>query len=156
MQTNTLKIIVISIALFFFLAQLLIRIIKLRRDRGKDEWTEVDDMEGLEFENWCALLLRQNGFQNVTVTKGSYDQGVDIHAQKDEIKYAIQCKCYSSALGNTPIQEVFTGKTIYRCHVGVVMTNSYFTENAKKAAEATGILLWDRDRLEKMMENADR
>lgn len=112
-------------------------------------------MEGHEFERWCAELLRENGFQNVEVTKGSYDQGVDILAKKDDIRYGIQCKCYDSNLGNTPVQEVFTGKTIYHCHVGVVMTNSYFTESARKAAEATGVILWDRDRLEQMMEVAD-
>lgn len=110
-------------------------------------------MEGHEFERWCAELLRENGFQNVEVTKGSYDQGVDILAKKDDIRYGIQCKCYDSNLGNTPVQEVFTGKTIYHCHVGVVMINSYFTESARKAAEAAGVILWDR--LEQMMEVAD-
>lgn len=126
-----------------------------RRSRSGDIWEEIDGMEGHEFERWCAELLRENGFQNVEVTKGSYDQGVDILAKKDDIRYGIQCKCYDSNLGNTPVQEVFTGKTIYHCHVGVVMTNSYFTESARKAAEATGVILWDRDRLEQMMEAAD-
>lgn len=124
---------------------------KKRRLAG-DIWTAIDEMEGHEFEQWCAELLRHNGFRDVEVTKGSHDQGVDILANKDDIKYAIQCKCYASKLGNTPVQEVFTGKTIYHCHVGVVMTNSYFTESARKAAEATGVLLWDRDRLERMLE----
>ena len=140
------------LALFFVLWRLHGR----RRSLGGDIWEEIDGMEGHEFERWCAELLRENGFQNVEVTKGSYDQGVDILAKKDDIRYGVQCKCYDSNLGNTPVQEVFTGKTIYHCHVGVVMTNSYFTEGARKAAEATGVILWDRDRLEQMMEAADR
>lgn len=123
-----------------------------RLRRAMDVWETIDEMEGHEFEHWCAELLKRNGFRNVDVTKGSHDQGVDILAEKEDIKYAIQCKCYASVLGNTPVQEVFTGKTIYHCHVGVVMTNSFFTEGAKKAAEATGVILWDRDRLERMME----
>lgn len=109
------------------------------------ELEEIDSMEGHEFEHWCADLLRKIGFQKVTVTQGSGDQGVDILAEKDGIRYAIQCKCYSSDLGNKPIQEVNTGKAIYHCHVGAVITNRHFTPGGKQAAEATGVLLWDRD-----------
>lgn len=115
----------------------------------------IDAMEGHTFEEWCAELLRKNGFVNVEVTPGSGDQGVDVTAVKDGIRYAIQCKCYSSDLGNKPIQEVYTGKNIYKCQVGVVMTNRHFTPGAKEMAEATGVLLWDRDKLEEMIVKAE-
>ena len=123
---------------------------RLRRKRWRTVEAElygIDQMEGHDFEYWCAGLLEDLGFERVAVTPGSGDQGVDITAEKDEVKFAFQCKCYSSDLGNTPVQEVYTGKAIYRCHVGVVITNSYFTRSAVAAAEATGVLLWDRDRL---------
>lgn len=110
-----------------------------------------DNLDGAEFEEWCANLLRNNGFTNVQVTKTSGDQGVDILAQKNDIKYAIQCKCYSGNLGNSPIQEVHAGKSMYNCHVGVVMTNRHFTNGAKELAKATGVLLWDREKLLQMM-----
>lgn len=113
--------------------------------------SDVDGMDGHTFEHWCAELLKKNGFVNVEVTQGSGDQGVDILAVKDGIKYAIQCKCYSSDLGNKPVQEVNTGRAIYHCQIGAVMTNRYFTAGGKEAAEATGILLWDRDNLEEML-----
>ncbi len=115
----------------------------------------VDGMDGHEFEYFCAELLQKNGFSNVKVTPGSGDQGVDILAEKLGIKYAIQCKNYISALGNTPVQEVFAGKQFYNCHVGVVLTNSTFTPGAKNLAEATGVLLWDRTDLQKMMDIAN-
>ncbi len=122
-----------------------------RRRRIRDEaMEEVDDMDGREFEEWCADLLISNGFINVKGTPASGDQGVDITAQKDDVKYAFQCKCYTSDLGNTPVQEVFAGKCMYDCHVGVVMSNRYFTSGAKVLAEKTGVLLWDRDKLASM------
>ena len=117
------------------------------------ELSRIDSMEGHDFEHWCAELLEENGFSNVEVTVGSGDQGVDVLAQKDGIRYAIQCKCYSKDLGNKPVQEVNTGKVLYRCQIGVVMTNRYFTKGAKDAADATGVLLWDRDKLKQMMES---
>ena len=114
----------------------------------------VDGMEGHKFEYYCANLLRSNGFTEVTVTQASGDQGVDILATKDNVKYAIQCKNYSSNLGNTPIQEVYAGKVFYNCHVGVVMTNAEFTDSAKDLAKATGVLLWDRSVLKQMISTA--
>ena len=127
----------------------------LRKQRGlspiDEELYQIDHMDGHQFEHWCADLLRDSGFINVEVTPGSNDQGVDVLAEQSGIKYAVQCKCYSSDLGNTPVQEVTTGKYVYRCHIGAVMTNRYFTAGAKEAAEATGTLLWDRDTIREML-----
>lgn len=110
----------------------------------------IDYMDGLDFEHWCADLLLKNGFQKAEVTRGSGDQGVDIIAEKDDIRYAIQCKRYSSNLGNTPVQEVSAGKTFYNCQIGLVMTNRYFTQSAIELAKSTGTILWDRDKLMSM------
>ena len=112
---------------------------------------EVDIMSGNDFEHWCADLLAQNGCTNVTQASG--DQGVDVTATKGGVKYAVQCKCYSSDLGNTPVQEVYAGKAMYECQVGIVMTNRYFTAGAKTLAAKTGVLLWDRDKLIELMAN---
>lgn len=114
----------------------------------------VDNMSGHEFEQWCALLLQKNGFADVSVTPGSGDQGVDVLASKDGVYYAIQCKCYHSDLGNTPVQEVYAGKEYYRCQVGVVMTNRHFTDGAKQLASHTRVLLWDREKIIEMLEIA--
>ena len=114
----------------------------------------VDKMDGHQFEHYCAGLLRKLNFTNVEVTKGSGDQGVDIVAVKEGVRYAIQCKCYSSSLGNSPVQEVNAGKQLYGCHVAVVLTNQHFTSGAKTLAAATGVLLWDRDELERMIKKA--
>ena len=115
---------------------------------------DIDGMEGHQFEYWCADLLKKNGFSDVKVTPGSNDQGVDILATKEEIKYAFQCKNYSSAVGNTPVQEIHAGKEFYKCHIGVVMTNNYFTKSAKELASETGVLLWDRDKLSLLLQES--
>ena len=114
--------------------------------------TQLDNMEGHEFEYACADILRANGFKNVEVTRGSGDFGVDVLAEKKGVKYAIQCKCYSHKLDNTPIQEVIGGLACYGCTKGAVMTNQYFTEPAKELARINGVELWDRDVIQKMSE----
>ena len=114
---------------------------------------EIDDMDGWQFEEYCSKLLSKNGFERVMVTSGSGDQGIDIIAYKDGIKYGIQCKCYQSDIGNKAVQEAYSGKTFYNCHVGVVLTNRYFTRSAMDLAEHNGILLWDRSKLLQMIDS---
>ena len=109
---------------------------------------DVDRMDGIQFEYWCAALLRDLGYKRVVVTPSSGDQGVDITAQKDGVRYGFQCKCHAEDQGNTPIQEIYAGIRLYHLHIGVVVTNRHFTDKARELADATGILLWDRDRLE--------
>lgn len=111
----------------------------------------VDQLDGCGFERWCSQILGKIGFTNVQLTKSSGDQGVDIVAAKDDVWYAFQCKCYSSDIGNHPVQEVHAGKSLYNCHVGVVVTNRHFTSGAKELAKATGTLLWDRDKLKAVL-----
>ena len=109
-------------------------------------------MEGHEFEYYCADLLKNKGFLEVEVTKGSGDYGVDILAEKDGITYAIQCKCYQTPVGVKAVQEAYAGRDYYDRMVGVVMTNQYFTSPAVDAARKLKILLWDRGYLDGMLE----
>ena len=113
--------------------------------------SQIDEMDGHEFEYFCAQLLKDNGFHRVTVTKGSNDQGVDIIAKKDGHRFAIQCKRYQNSVGNRAVQEINAGKQYYDCDQAIVLTNSYFTPSAVSLAEKTGVWLWDRVALEKML-----
>lgn len=109
-------------------------------------------MEGVEFEQYCAELLRNRGFIDVKLTKASGDFGVDILAEKDGVTYAIQCKRYADPVGVKAVQEAFAGREYYDRMVGAVLTNQYFTAPAVAAAKKLKILLWDRGYLDSMIE----
>ena len=109
-------------------------------------------MEGVEFEQYCAELLRNRGFIDVKLTKASGDFGVDILAEKDGVTYAIQCKRYEDPVGVKAVQEAFAGREYYDRMVGAVLTNQYFTAPAVAAAKKLKILLWDRGYLDSMIE----
>lgn len=112
----------------------------------------MDEMEGHDFEQFCAGLLRNRGFLEVEVTKGSGDFGIDILAEKDGVTYAIQCKRYEGPVGVKAVQEAYAGRDYYDRMVGAVLTNQYFTAPAVSAAKKLKILLWDRGYLEEMLE----
>ena len=123
-----------------------------RRFRERFRGRALDEMEGHDFEYFCAELLEQNGFIDVEVTKGSGDYGVDVLAEKDGVTYAVQCKRYDGPVGVKAVQEAYAGRDYYDRMVGAVMTNQYFTEPAVAASRKLKILLWDRGYLETMME----
>lgn len=138
---------------FFLLAVLIIGIFLLTRNyRKKCEVKELDEMEGHDFEYYCADLLKKRGFVDVTVTKGSGDYGVDVLAEKDGVTYGIQCKAYATPVGVKAVQEAYAGKEYYDRMVGAVLTNQYFTKPAVEAAKKLKILLWDRGYLDSMIE----
>lgn len=126
--------------------------IYLHRKSKKARPSLIDDMEGHDFEYFCADLLSGRGFLEVEVTKGSGDYGIDILAEKDGVTYAIQCKCYAAPVGVKAVQEAYSGRDYYDRMVGAVLTNQYFTAPAVEAAQKLKILLWDRGYLESMME----
>jgi len=120
--------------------------------RKKCEVNELDEIEGHDFEYYCAELLKKRGFIDVVVTKGSGDYGVDVLAEKDGVTYGIQCKAYTTPVGVKAVQEAFAGKEYYDRMVGAVLTNQYFTKPAVEAAKKLKILLWDRGYLDSMIE----
>lgn len=117
---------------------------------------DLAEMSGHEFEHFCADILKNNGFVDVSVTPASGDQGVDILAEKEGLQYAIQCKKYSTPLGNKAVQEVIAGREYYGCDIGVVLTNATFTQSAIKLASATNILLWDEHELLELISKSEK
>lgn len=114
--------------------------------------TNMDEMEGVDFEKFCADLLSRRGFDEIELTKKSGDYGIDILAQKEGVTYAIQCKRHSEPVGVKAVQEAYAGRDYYDRMVGAVMTNQYFTASAVEAAKKLKILLWDRGYIESMLE----
>lgn len=123
-----------------------------RQFRKNARTRELDEMDGFDFEYYCADLLAANGFADVQVTRSSGDYGIDILAEKDGVTYAIQCKRYTGLVGVKAVQEAYAGRDYYDRMVGAVLTNQYFTKPAVQAARKLKILLWDRDYLQGMEE----
>lgn len=150
---HNLMVVAIVIGVIIFISMVCTIYHKLHR---KYTLKQLDKMDGHQFEYACADILKANGYKHVKVTRGSGDFGVDIIAEKDKVRYAIQCKRYNHKLDNTPIQEVVGGLAYYQCDKGAVMTNQYFTEPAKQLAQVNDIKLLDRDTLSHMVDKTEK
>ena len=129
---------------------------KAKKYYRNGEIIDYDTLEGIEFEDFVADLLKRNGFARIKTTQASSDYGADIIAEADEIKYVFQCKNYSTPVGNSAVQEIFAAKAYYDADVAVVITNNFFTKNAVKLATKIGVELWDRDEVNYMVKVAMR
>ena len=102
---------------------------------------------GEEYEQICCQKLKQHGFAHIQTTPRTGDHGIDILAKRAGKKYAIQCKYYSSSVGNHAVQEAFSGCSYYGYDIPVVLTNNVFTQNAIDEARKLGVQLWSQNRI---------
>ena len=113
-------------------------------------------LTGEEFEDYCALILKDNGFRSIEMTPVSGDQGVDILAVRQGESWAIQCKNYHDAVGNFAVQEACAGREYYGCDRAAVLCPTTYTRAAKELAASTEVDLWDGEVLSRMMKKSGR
>lgn len=116
-------------------------------DEYEEETAVVEVNNGFDYEMAIASALERLGF-TARLTGGGGDQGVDILADRDELTYAIQCKYYSSPVGNAAVQQVHSGAGYYGADVAVVVTNSTYTKAALQLADSLCVILLDDQNLD--------
>jgi restriction system protein len=111
------------------------------------------------FERLTQRLLRESGFQQVTVTGKSGDGGIDgVGTLKVNpfvsFNVLFQCKRYQGAVTPSQVRD-FRGAIMGRADKGLIITTGIFTLDAKKEARRDGvppIELVDGDTLVEMFE----
>jgi restriction system protein len=95
------------------------------------------------FERLCQRLLRESGFESVTVTGKSGDGGLDgigilqVNAFVS-FKVLFQCKRYSGSVSPSQVRD-FRGAMMGRADKGIILTTGTFTSEAKKEAVRDGV-----------------
>jgi restriction system protein len=107
---------------------------------------EIDKMDGFQFEHYLKELFKSQGYE-VVVTQASGDFGADLILKTKEQKIAVQAKRYSQNVGIKAVQEVSSAMKYYNTQECWVVTNSFFTQAAKKLASTNGVRLIDRNEL---------
>jgi restriction system protein len=111
------------------------------------------------FEAFAQRLLREAGFQGVTVTGRSGDGGIDGNGILEvnplvSFKVLFQCKRYAGSVGSAAVRD-FRGAMMGRADKGIILTTGSFTTEARKEAVRDGvppIELVDSEKLVNMLE----
>jgi tetratricopeptide (TPR) repeat protein/proteasome lid subunit RPN8/RPN11 len=118
---------------------------------GSRTMAEVGTMSGVEFEQFLATLFRKLGYADIQLTPAN-DQGGDLVCLSPEgARVVIQAKRYSGSVGNGAVQEVLGAMHNYDCALGMVVTNSRFTDPAYQLANKARIVLHDGGWLEQQI-----
>ena len=114
------------------------------------------------FERFCQRLLRESGFQEVTITGRSGDGGIDgigilqVNALVS-FKVLFQCKKYAGSVTPSHVRD-FRGAMTGRADKGIIITTGSFTSEARKEAVRDGappIELVDGEKLAGMLEKLE-
>lgn len=102
----------------------------------------IKDLPPAGFERLCQRLLRENGFEQVTVTGKSGDGGIDgvgILQLNKFVSFTVlfQCKRYQGSVTPGQVRD-FRGAMEGRADKGIVITTGTFTVEAKKEARRDG------------------
>lgn len=111
---------------------------------------QVDTMKGKEFEEYLRVLFQHRGYQ-VSMTPTTGDYGADLILSGKNRKIIVQAKRYKKNVGLKAVQEISTAKSHYNADECWVVTNSSYTEPAKKLAQSNQVRLVDRPLLMKWM-----
>lgn len=106
-------------------------------------------MDPLEYEVLVSNKLTSFGW-NARTTRATGDQGIDVIAEKAGKKVVLQCKLYTSPVGNKAVQEIISGKIFEQADFAAVVTNSTFTASAKQLAGSSGVFLLHHEELSKL------
>lgn len=95
------------------------------------------------FERLCQRLLRESGFQNVTVTGRSADGGLDGNGVVEvnafvSFRVLFQCKRYKGAVNPAQVRD-FRGAMAGRADKGIILTTGTFTAEARREAVRDGV-----------------
>jgi restriction system protein len=100
-------------------------------------------MTGWEFERWLERFFEKLGF-DVERTPYRGDFGADFVLKWKGTRIAVQAKRTTQLVGLRAVQEVVAAKAYYKCDQAIVVTNSYYTDQALILARANGV--WTRSR----------
>lgn len=146
---TTLFLIIGTIIIIVCIVWLIKKILRIFKG-GQITMKKIDNMSGLEFEKYVAMLLKKQGYANVRLTE-KYDLGVDIIAEKDGIRWGIQVKRYSELVKANAVRQVVAALNIYHCDKAMVISNNYYSRVSQKIARLNGCVLIDRDELIKLI-----
>lgn len=109
-------------------------------DATDAEETVFSSSNPIEYEQWCAAELRRAGW-SASTTKASGDQGLDIVAEKNGRRVAIQCKLYTKPVGNKAVQEVHAAAAFVNAGAAIVVAPVDYTPSARELAGKLGVFL---------------
>lgn len=106
----------------------------------------INDKES--YTAMMAKLIEALGYTDIK--QAEQDSVVNMLAKKDGKVYAFACRYDIDAIKGSVMEEFINSANRSGIDGLVFMTNSSFSSSAKKAADAAGVELWDRNHIDRI------
>ena len=128
----------------------------IKKKSSPDDYVKFKTIDAIKgsydnFEKFLAILFEKLGYATKIVGSNKGDYGADLIIEKQGERTVVQAKCWHNSVGVKAVQEVYGSLHMHSCTKACVVTNNYFTEQAKRLAEANNVELWDRNTLAKII-----
>lgn len=104
------------------------------------------------FHKACFSILKNYGFQILEQSGRGKEIDFVAFRKGDPFRYGIKCKTLSITEGS--VRLTCLNAKVHNCHVPVVMTNDYFSDDIIDFAEKMNVALWDKDYIIDLIEKA--
>ena len=94
-----------------------------------------------QYEKYVANYFHNKGYK-VKQTPYSNDYGVDVFAEKNKEKIAIQAKMFGNSnrkINRQMVMEFYGAKDFFNCNKGIIVTDGEIIQNAKDVADKLGV-----------------
>ena len=94
-----------------------------------------------QYEKYVANYFQNKGYK-VKQTPYSNDYGVDVFAEKNKEKIAIQAKMFGDSnrkINRQMVMEFYGAKDFFNCNKGIIVTDGEIIQNAKDVADKLGV-----------------
>lgn len=117
---------------------------------GSVHVNELKKLNGIEFEDYLYNLFEHHNYK-VETTPTSGDYGADLILIKNNLRIAVQAKCYTGSVGISTVQEALSGMAYYHCDSAWVVTTGKYTTNAINLATRSNVHLLGKSELGKLI-----
>ena len=121
------------------------------------EFRDIDQLSPTDFEFFVRDVFEAAGWTDLVVTEPNKeyrygDGGVDIFGRREDRRYAIEVKQRTAGdlVGVPALNQLVAGAELANVPNRILVSNSYFTSEAKGRALRLGVELVDRDALQSL------
>jgi len=119
--------------------------LKQRGSANQAAGAELDQMNEAVFERYLALLFTRMGYQ---VRRVNYADNVStLVATGHGMSYVIQARRNRRKVGIRAIEDAIATRKHLKCERAIVVTNNYFSSQARQMAKANQVITMDRNDL---------
>jgi len=119
---------------------------------SRKELKAIDEMSDKEIQEYVVSLLAELDYHEIAISLLEVKYGSDILCSKDGTRmlfYPVQSR---ERLGVDVIEEAVRIRKSFAPERTVIMTNHFYTAEAREQAERVGVTLWNRQDISKILE----